>query len=123
VLKMIAAHIAGVGGGGKAYRYGGEEFTIVFPGKEAEAALPHLEALREEIESYRLALRATERPKKAKRGKRQRGGWRGKNAVSVTVSIGVAERDDRLATAQAVIEAADRALYRAKDQGRNRVSQ
>ena len=123
VLKMIAAHIAGVGGGGKAFRYGGEEFTIVFSGKDIEMALPHLEALREEIESYRLALRATGRPKKAKGGKRQRGGWRGKKAVSVTVSMGVAERDDRLATPQAVIEAADRALYRAKDQGRNRVSQ
>jgi diguanylate cyclase (GGDEF)-like protein len=123
VLKMIAAHIAGVGGGGTAYRYGGEEFTILFPGKEAEEALPHLEALREEIESYRLALRATERPRKAKGSKRQRGGWRGRNAVSVTVSIGVAERNGRLATPQAVIEAADRALYRAKDQGRNRVSQ
>ena len=123
VLKMVAAHIAGVGGGGKAFRYGGEEFTILFPGKEAEEALPHLEALREVIESYRLALRATDRPKKAKGGKRQRGGWRGRNAVSVTVSIGVAGRNDRLAIPQAVIEAADRALYRAKDQGRNRVSQ
>ena len=122
VLKMIAAHLAGVDGGGKAYRYGGEEFTILFPGKEAEEALPHLEALREEIESYRLALRAIERPRKAKGGKRQRGGWRGRNAVSVTVSIGVAGRDGHLATAQAVIEAADRALYRAKDKGRNRVS-
>ncbi len=122
VLKMVAARIAGVGGGGRAYRYGGEEFTIVFPGKEADEALPHLEALREEIESYQLALRGTDRPKKAKGGKRQRGGWRGKNAVSVTVSIGVAERNERLATPQAVIEAADRALYRAKDKGRNRVS-
>ncbi len=122
VLKMVAAQIADVSGGGKAYRYGGEEFTILFPGKEAAEALPHLEALRREIESYRLALRGTDRPKKSKGGKRQRGGWRGKDAVSVTVSIGVAERNDRLDTPQAVIEAADRALYRAKDRGRNRVS-
>jgi diguanylate cyclase (GGDEF)-like protein len=122
VLKMVAAHIADVGGGGKAYRYGGEEFTILFPGKEAARTLPHLEALRKEIEAYRLALRSTDRPKKAKGGKRERGGWRGRDAVSVTVSIGVAERNDRLVTPQAVIEAADRALYRAKDKGRNRVS-
>jgi diguanylate cyclase (GGDEF)-like protein len=123
VLKMIAAHIAGVGGSGTAYRYGGEEFTILFPGKETEESMPHLEALRAQIESYRLALRASDRPKKARQGKRQRGGWRGRNAVSVTVSIGVAGRNDRLDTPQAVIEAADRALYRAKDKGRNRVSQ
>ena len=123
VLKMIAAHIAGVGGSGTAYRYGGEEFTILFPGKDTEESMPHLEALRAQIESYRLALRASDRPKKAMRGKRQRGGSRGRNAVSVTVSIGVAGRNDRLDTPQAVIEAADRALYRAKDKGRNRVSQ
>ena len=122
VLKMVAARIADVGGGGKAYRYGGEEFSVIFPGKDLDEALPHLEALRGEIESYRLALRASDRPKKAKRSKRERGGWRGRNAVSVTVSIGVAERNERLATPQAVIEAADRALYRAKDKGRNRVS-
>ncbi len=122
VLKMVAAHIAGVGGGGKAYRYGGEEFTILFPGREADEAMPHLEALRGEIESYRLALRGTDRPKKAKGNKRQRGSWRGSDGVSVTISIGAAERNERLATPQAVIDAADRALYRAKEKGRNRVS-
>jgi diguanylate cyclase (GGDEF)-like protein len=122
VLKMVAAHIAEVSGGGKAYRYGGEEFTVVFPDRDAAQALPHLEALRGEIEAYRLALRDAGRPRSAKGGKRERGGWRGRKAVSVTVSIGVAERNDRLVTPQAVIEAADRALYRAKDGGRNQVS-
>jgi len=122
VLKMVAAHIDEVSGGGKAYRYGGEEFTVLFPGKEIAQAIPHLEALRKEIESYRLALRATDRPKKVKGSKREKGSWRGKNAVSVTVSIGVAERNERLATPQAVIDAADRALYRAKEKGRNQLS-
>ena len=122
VLKMVGAHIARVGGGGKAFRYGGEEFTVLFPGTDAEDAIPHLEALREEIESYRMALRGSDRPARTRGKKRQRGGWRGKNAVSVTVSIGVAERNGRHGTPQAVIEAADRALYRAKDKGRNRLS-
>jgi diguanylate cyclase (GGDEF)-like protein len=122
VLKMVAAHIAEVGGGGIAYRYGGEEFTVLFPGKGADQAIPFLEALRREIESYRIAVRASDRPRKGRRAKRQRGGWRGKNAVSVTVSIGVAESSERLATPKAVIDAADRALYRAKGKGRNLVS-
>ncbi|MGH8702491.1 MAG: diguanylate cyclase [Burkholderiales bacterium] len=122
VLKMVAAHIARVGGGGKAFRYGGEEFTVLFPGMDAEDAIPRLEALREDIESYRTTLRGTDRPARTKGTKRQRGGWRGKSAVSVTVSIGVAERNGRHGTPQAVIEAADRALYRAKEKGRNRLS-
>src|SRR5712691_7528491 len=33
VLRMIAARLAEIGGGGSAYRYGGEEFTVLFPGK------------------------------------------------------------------------------------------
>jgi diguanylate cyclase (GGDEF)-like protein len=122
VLKMVGAHLDRVGGGGRAYRYGGEEFTILFSGKEAAEAVPFLETLREEIEAYRIALRGAGRPRKAKGAARQRGGWRGKDAVSVTVSIGVAERTDRLATPQSVIKAADRALYRAKEKGRNNVS-
>lgn len=122
VLKAVASHLARVGGGGRAFRYGGEEFAILFPGVELKAALPHLEALRQSIEAYRIALRAPDRPRKPKGEKRRPGGWRDRRSVSVTVSIGVAERNERLATAQAVLEAADRALYRAKEKGRNQVS-
>jgi diguanylate cyclase (GGDEF)-like protein len=121
-LRFVAAHIARVGGGGKAFRYGGEEFTVLFPGKYAEDAIPFLEGVREDIESYRMALRGSDRPARTRGSKRQRGGWRGKKVVSVTVSIGVAERNGRRGTPQAVIEAADRALYRAKEKGRNRLS-
>ena len=34
VLKLVASRIRRVGGGGTAYRYGGEEFCIVFPRKD-----------------------------------------------------------------------------------------
>ncbi|MDH3286344.1 MAG: GGDEF domain-containing protein [Betaproteobacteria bacterium] len=122
VLKMIAARIARISGGGTAFRYGGEEFTVLFPGKSIGEAVPFLEALRENVQAYQLALRASDRPKKSKGAKRQRGGWRDKRSVSVTISIGVAERNDRLETPEEVTQAADRALYRAKEKGRNQVS-
>lgn len=122
ILRMIAGRIARVGGGGRAFRYGGEEFTVLFPGKGLGEAVPFLEALRENVEAYRLALRASDRPKKSKGSKRQRGGWRGKRSVSVTISIGIAERNERLPAPEEVIQAADRALYRAKEKGRNQVS-
>ena len=118
VLKMVASRMAQVGGHGKAYRYGGEEFTILFPGKDAADTVEHLEALRREIAGYAMKLRSDSRPKQAKSGRRQRGG----NAVSVTISIGVAERGARLATPEQVLRAADKALYRAKNKGRNQVS-
>ena len=122
VLRMVAARVARVGGSGRAFRYGGEEFTVLFPGTDAEDAIPHLEGVREDIESYQMALRSASRPARTRRAKRQRGGWRGRNAVAVTLSIGVAERNGRYDTPQEVIEAADRALYRAKEKGRNRLS-
>ena len=122
VLKMVATRLAHVGGGGKAYRYGGEEFTIVFPGKGVDKAVPHLEALRRNIADYTLALRAGDRPAQTESGRKQRGKRRAEKAVSVTISIGVAERNDRLTQPDEVIQAADKALYRAKNRGRNRVS-
>jgi len=122
ILKMVARKLAEVGGGGKAYRYGGEEFTVLFPGKGVDAAVPHLEALRKEIADYKLALRAAARPEQAHSDKRQRGAFRAAKSESVTVSIGVAQRNDKLATPEAVIKAADKALYRAKHGGRNQVS-
>jgi diguanylate cyclase (GGDEF)-like protein len=122
VLKMVARIMMNVGGGGKAYRYGGEEFTILFPGCRASDVIPHLEELRRDIADYKLALRSDERPKKQAQGKVRRGSNRESPHVSVTISIGVAERSDKLTTTDEVMKGADKALYKAKNRGRNQVS-
>jgi diguanylate cyclase (GGDEF)-like protein len=121
VLKMVARKIDAVGGSGKAFRYGGEEFTILFPGKKAADALPHLEAVRRAIEEYRLAIRSDDRPKDVKQGETKRGSKSGFTEVSVTISIGVAEAGDTTRTSAEVMKEADKALYRAKSKGRNQV--
>ena len=119
VLKMVAARLAHVGGGGRAYRYGGEEFAVIFPGKGAEECLPELEALRKVVEDAKFILRSRIRSKRKKEKiLAEKGPGR---RVPVTVSIGVAERDSRHSKPDQVVKAADRALYRAKDGGRNQV--
>ena len=122
VLKMVAKKILAVGGGGKAYRYGGEEFTILFAGKKSADALPHLEAVRKSIEDYHLALRSDDRPKDPKQGEGKRGSRGGANEVSVTISIGVSESGEGRSSSAEVMKAADKALYRAKGKGRNQLS-
>lgn len=119
VLRMVAGKLAGVSGGGRAFRYGGEEFTVIFPGKYADQAHQHLEDLRREVESSRFVIRSRMRPRR--KPKRIRSGGRPRKEVSVTVSIGVACRDEKNARPQSVLKAADKALYRAKKQGRNRL--
>lgn len=121
VLRMVASRLGEVSGGGTAFRYGGEEFTILFPGKGAEQALPHLETARARVAGYRMAIRRTDRPKRRGTGKRQRSSDPDKKTVTVTVSIGVAERNANHDTPDAVLAAADKALYEAKRMGRNRV--
>jgi len=118
VLRLVASELGRVGGGGRAFRYGGEEFTVLFAGRTARQALPHLEALRTAIRAARLTLRAKDRPAHRPKTPRHR---KGTKHVSVTVSIGLAERDNRNPTPAQVLKAADQALYRAKASGRNRV--
>jgi diguanylate cyclase (GGDEF)-like protein len=119
VLRMVAAKLEGVSGGGRAYRYGGEEFAVVFPGQSATDVTPHLESLRRAVEASCFVLRGADRPrKKPDKPKRQSGP---RNAVLVTVSIGVAERDEKKRRPDHVLKAADQALYRAKNAGRNQV--
>jgi len=121
VLAMVAARLRRVGGGGKPFRYGGEEFTILFPGKSAQEAFPHLEKIREIVAASGFSLREKSRAG-AKAGKRKRVASSGKK-VSVTISIGVAQRKENGKNApHAVIKAADQALYRAKNRGRNQVA-
>ena len=121
VLRMVASQIRLIGGGGRAYRYGGEEFTVVFSGKDKEQARPHLEAVREAIADYPLVLRGKDRPDSAKTGRNRRGQGRRQQTVNITISIGMAERTRDLRDPELVIKAADEALYRAKNAGRNRL--
>ncbi|MEN8197400.1 MAG: GGDEF domain-containing protein, partial [Pseudomonadota bacterium] len=122
VLRMVAARLARVGGGGKTFRYGGEEFTILFPGKEADLAIPYLERLRASVADNPFTVRGPERRrKKPKKGHKKKPSRARTKSIPVTISVGVAHRDDKHATPEAVIKAADQALYRAKKTGRNRV--
>ncbi len=119
VLQMVASKLAKVGRGGKAFRYGGEEFTLIFPGSLMDV-IPHVERVRKTIESSEFLLRGPKRPRK--KPEKSVTTKKSLEKVSVTVSIGVAERDDRYRTPREVVKAADKALYRAKNSGRNRIS-
>ncbi len=121
-LKLVAARLQRVGGGGTAYRYGGEEFAIVFPGTRLPAALPHVEALRADIDRYEFEIRARHRRRQRAAERAAPSGAGASSWLSVAVSIGVAEQSDRLSAPDEVVAAADAALFRAKKAGRNRVS-
>jgi diguanylate cyclase (GGDEF)-like protein len=125
VLKMVAAQLQRDSGPGRVFRFGGEEFTIVFPRKSLATVLPILERVCRGVADYRLLLRGKGRPRR-KTSRRPVGAKRGEGrqarGVSVTISIGVAERSGRHRTPHEVMGAADQALYRAKRKGRNRVS-
>ena len=136
VLRMVAGKLARVSGGGRAFRVGGEEFSILFSGKSAAEVLPDLELLRALIAQSVFLLRAGGERRTVARGPDRRSAARTKRSqtqrapsavakLSVTVSIGVAESSARSRSAtpdvNAIIRAADKALYQAKQCGRNRV--
>ena len=120
VLCMVASHLNRVGGGGKSFRYGGEEFSILFQGKSRDETILHLENLRESIANAQFALRGKNRPKK--QPKKPRKNKKQPTTVSVTVSIGAANPTSKKSKPSEVLKAADKALYRAKRNGRNCVA-
>lgn len=119
VLRMVASRMDRVTGGGKSFRYGGEEFTVVFPGKTRDEVVPHLDQLRKSIADRPFTIRGKGRPRKKPEYPPKP---RPSKKAKVTISIGVAERSDKAPDPDTVLKAADKALYRAKDGGRNRVS-
>lgn len=129
VLRMVATRLSQVTGGGQAFRIGGEEFCILFPAKSARQAFGDLELLRQSVETAVFYLRRIpvgepqnpERRRPPRRKSVPRQSPQGETELSVTVSIGVAEAGPRTRDVEEVMRAADRALYRAKQSGRNRV--
>lgn len=126
VLKLVGSRLDRTPGGAKAYRYGGEEFALLFPGRLKEDAEPHLEHARRAVEESRFTLRSWRRPRRKPDNGSQKGRRRKKRPrsrkLSVTVSIGMADTNDNGSNAETVLREADEALYRAKKNGRNRLS-
>ncbi|MDD5333572.1 MAG: diguanylate cyclase [Rhodoferax sp.] len=85
-----------------ACRYGGEEITVILPETAADAAMLAAERLRKIIETQVFAFE--DQPD-----------------IHITVSIGVATSSEHCASATELTAGADRAMYRAKEKGRNRV--
>ena len=84
-----------------ACRYGGEEFCMIFPGMELEAALARAEQMRQSTSEIHLM-------------------YQGAPLETLTISIGLALYPLHAETGLSLVEKADAALYRAKRAGRNR---
>lgn len=80
-------------------RWGGEEFLVILPETNKEGALQVAERLREKISEKKVSVK--------------------KEEISFTVSIGVAQVTDDDLNIRSVINLADKALYEAKNKGRN----
>lgn len=128
VLKLVASQLSRSRGGGTCFRYGGEEFCVLFARRSAADCVDALEHMRESVAGYEITLRdKSQRPRRAvdgakRRSSKPRGAVKvSPNNLSVTVSIGVAEKNEALRSPEEVIAAADQQLYNAKKKGRNRV--
>jgi diguanylate cyclase len=105
VLRLVAQLLqANVRPNDVVYRYGGEEFALIFPGEDRDAAFSVIERARVEISTRILKRRSTN-----------------EQLGTITISSGVAEsmHGDQPAT---LIERADGALYASKRNGRNRTT-
>ena len=85
-----------------ACRYGGEEFLLLLLGSSAENAVRRATEVRHSVRNLVLSLR-------------------GGTTLSVTASFGVAACPEHGTDRDALLRAADRALYRAKNSGRDQV--
>ena len=116
-MRFVATQLARARGRAKVFRYGGEEFTLLFPGKTMDEALPYIEQIRERVESTPFVIRGIGRPKEKPKIRSEKPK---KTRELLTVSIGAAERSEAHRTPQEVLKVADKKLYKAKNGGRNR---
>ncbi|GMQ76569.1 MAG: hypothetical protein BMS9Abin01_1851 [Gammaproteobacteria bacterium] len=106
VLKMVAKLLESkFGNKASICRYGGEEFCVLLPGIGLDKTIEVAQEARATIESYATMGIDTQTP------------------LSVTASLGVSAIEQGATTPVMLVDQADKGLYQAKRQGRNRVEQ
>lgn len=138
VLRLVAAVLNDVKAGGRCFRFGGEEFTLVFKYKQLDQVKDELERLRQAVEAETveviLANKNQDTAKattKAKIGgqkalSKKLGKTLKSKTVNVTISLGAAQATKTKGfgskiRANEVLKLADQSLYKAKKTGRNRL--
>jgi diguanylate cyclase (GGDEF)-like protein len=116
VLRLVAKTLESVLGD-KVYRYGGEEFCAVFETYDSEEAYTKVNKARKKLEKTPFHIRTGQK----KRDVKNRGKSSSSKKVQVTISSGVCDSTTVGSHPQKVMESADKALYKAKKNGRNRV--
>jgi len=120
VLRYVAAHLRDESRA-KVFRYGGEEFSIIYSGYKMKDVLLRLEHVCNSLAKREFYIRMSD-TKRSLKSKKDRGQEMDDyKKVQVTISIGVAQRNNKFRTPDDVIVAADKALFEAKKKGRNRV--
>lgn len=100
LLELAKLVVDRAAGKGTAYRFGGEEFSLLLPGYSADEAVGLAERIRKDLEAAVVSSKK----------------------LNVTASFGAASVPEHASKAEALLERADAALYRAKRDGRNRVA-
>ena len=121
VLRFIASTLR-TSTVGRIYRQGGEEFVVIIENIKLARAAELLDALRATIAARPFGIRDLQaRPARISGAKPSAPPQRHVEAINVTVSIGLAHAAPGVDTPDDVLAAADKALYRAKQDGRNLV--
>lgn len=120
IARMVATQLRRVAGDGMSFRYGGDGFAVRFAGASAEDAVSHLDAARRAITAYCFILRSPGRPRKKPATTTPATGPR--VVITVTVSIGAAEREDETMQPRHVIRTAHGVLRDAIAAGGNQVT-
>ena len=106
VLKMVAKLLESkFGNKDSICRYGGEEFCVLLPGTGLDKTIEIAQEVRSAIESYATMGIETKTP------------------LTVTASLGVSAIEQGATAPGMLVDQADKALYQAKELGRNRVEQ
>lgn len=119
ILRMVSSRAREFAGRGKTFRYGGEEFCIILPEKSANETRVLMEQLRRKIAGRFFVVRSRKRP--LSKPKVLDHAPRSNEKIKITVSIGIAERNENLREPEDVIKAAEEALQLAKKNGRDRL--